>query len=30
MMEGAQNKTTIVCSCYGNYFTGVEMYVLKT
>lgn len=23
------NKTTIVFSCYGNYSTGVEMYVLK-
>jgi len=28
--NGAGNKTTIVFSCYGNYSTGVEMYVLKT
>lgn len=27
--NGAGNKTTIVLSCYGNYSTGVEMYVLK-
>ena len=28
--NGAGNKTTIVFSCYGNYSTGVEIYVLKT